>query len=98
MIAEVFGPNDALVVVAIITAFGSILTIIVQKKVQRENRQDHANVTKVLSTLHKGHESLERNIKGVGDDLRDVKADVREIKNEHRSLKQRFERHVDESS
>lgn len=98
MIAEVFGPNDALVVVAVITAFGSILTIIVQKHVQRENRQDHANVTKVLSQLHEGHESLERNIKDVGNDLRDVKADVREIKTEHRSLKQRFERHVDETS
>ncbi|NBU34765.1 hypothetical protein EBS40_09165 [bacterium] len=72
-------------IVAVITGVFGILTIWVQARVHRDNRNDHAATAAVVQTtaaavelLAEGHKELIAGQSEIKADLREVKADLRD--------------------
>lgn len=75
---------DPSIVVAMVTgSFGlatGIATVVVQAKVHRDNRSDHAQTAAKVDQLVAVHGDL-------AADMRDVKADVRSVKEDNRHIR-----------
>jgi len=96
----VFSASDALVVVAVITALGTFFTAIVQGRMKKENRADHALVfsqnAEFRQEVRESSQHLRSEIQGIAGDIRDVKTDLRELKNAHRETRSIVDEHMKE--
>ena len=74
------------VIVALITAGGSLLAVILKVLTQllKENRRDHGIVVEKLERLSEGHDKLH-------DDLDEIRDDISEMRADHRHLATRVD-------
>lgn len=74
------------VIVALITAGGGLLAVIVKMLTQllKENRRDHGIVVQKLENLNKGHDAL-------SGDMSEIRSDMRDLKDDHRHLTTRVD-------
>jgi uncharacterized protein HemX len=97
----VFSASDALVVVAVITALGTFFTAIVQGKMKKETRAEHAMVIseskEFREEVRQNSQYLRSELRAIAGDVRDVKQDVRSLKMEQRETREIVDQHLRES-
>jgi hypothetical protein len=72
-VSGVTSSPDATIIVAVVVVLGHLANIWVQRRVHRDNRDDHAQTAAKVDELLVQAATL-------GADVRDVKADVRDVK------------------
>jgi len=94
----VFSANDALIVVAVITALGTFLTAIVQTKARKQNSAEHAQVLQqngeFRQEVRESSRRLQAEVHGIAGDVRDVKSDLRALKREHQETRSIVDQHM----
>ncbi len=66
------------VVVAIVSGLFGLATIVVQARVHRDNRRDHADTARKVDAVLEVQAAMHTDLRVVKDDLRDVKGDLRD--------------------
>lgn len=69
---------EAIVVAVITGTFGLVGTVLVQRRVHRENRSDHAQTVAKVDGLIGKVDTLGTTVGDVRDDVRDMRADLRD--------------------
>lgn len=72
------------------TVGGVIVAVISNRKVHRDNRNDHQETAAKVDQLLDGHAELGRKVDELAADVRDVKADVRDLKTADRETDTRL--------